>query len=145
MIFSLPFLIPQVRSEMPRLDRIFAIIVEDDYSSVEVLAQFLEFLGIQFHVVPQGIDILAVVQKFAAVNVIFLDLELAGHNGYTVLNSIRSNPSLDSIPVVAYTSHTDQKSRAYKAGFHSFLAKPLDGIAFPNQLRRILSNEAVWD
>ncbi|SRR5258708_7972742 len=130
---------------MKKLDSKFVIIVEDDISSVEVLGQFLTFLGIHYHVIPDGSNILGVIEKFPNVDAVFLDLELSKENGYTILSTIRSNVKLDRIPVIAYTSHTSQKHQARQAGFHSFLGKPLDSIAFPNQLQSILNNQPVWD
>jgi two-component system cell cycle response regulator DivK len=36
-------------------------------------------------------------------------------------------------------------SRAQAAGFDGFLAKPIDVDLFPDQVRRILDGEVVWD
>ena len=36
-------------------------------------------------------------------------------------------------------------SKARSAGFDGFLAKPLNVDLFPDQIRRILDGEAVWD
>ena len=121
------------------------IIVEDDVYSVEVLGQFLELLGVKYHVIDHGDGILEAMYSFSRVDAIFVDLELSDQNGYNVLKVIRSDNRWNLVPVVAYTSHTHQKSQAREAGFHSFLGKPLNSNLFPNQLRLILSNEPVWD
>jgi CheY-like chemotaxis protein len=123
----------------------FVLIVEDDISSVEVLGQYLEFLNVKYFVLADGSHILDVIKGFPRVDVIFLDLDLASQNGYEVFKTIRSDTKWNQIPVVVYTSHTDQKSQARQAGFHSFLGKPLNSKAFPMQLQNILSNEPVWD
>jgi two-component system cell cycle response regulator DivK len=36
-------------------------------------------------------------------------------------------------------------ARAQDAGFDGFLAKPIDVDHFPDQVRRILDGEPVWD
>src|SRR5258708_17809769 len=130
---------------MKNNDEKSVIIVEDDISSVEVLGQFLTFLGIQYHVIPDGLNILGDMENFPRVDIIFLDLEVSKQSGYTILKTIRSNIKWDIIPVVAYTSHTDQKHRARQAGFHSFLGKPLNSFAFSTQLQKILNDQPVWD
>src|SRR5258708_38512428 len=88
----------QISSTMKTNDGKFVIIVEDDISSVEVLGQFLTFLGIQYHVIPDGFNILGVLEKFPSVDAIFLDIELSRQNGYTILSTIRSNVKWDRIP-----------------------------------------------
>lgn len=123
----------------------FVIIVDDDNSSAEVLGQFLRFMGLEYHVTANGGDIVELLMSFSKVDIIFLDLDLSIQSGYDVLKIIRGSKRWDAIPVVGYTSHTDQKSQAREAGFHSFLSKPLDSNAFPQQLENILSNEHVWD
>jgi two-component system cell cycle response regulator DivK len=35
--------------------------------------------------------------------------------------------------------------RAKEAGFDGFIGKPLDPDRFPNQIRRVLQGEAVWE
>jgi two-component system cell cycle response regulator DivK len=35
--------------------------------------------------------------------------------------------------------------KARQAGFDGFLSKPLDADVFPEQVRRILSGESVWE
>ena len=49
--------------------------------------------------------------------------------------------------VVAVTAeaNTEQMSRARAAGFDGFLGKPLDTDKFPDQIRRMLRGEPVWE
>src|SRR5579859_6020645 len=109
---------------------IFAVIVDDDSYSVEVLGQYLQFSGVHYHAIADGKNILEKIKGFSKVNIIFVDLELADQSGYHILRSIRSEPAWDAIPVVAYTSHIHEKYRAQQAGFHSFLGKPLNSGIF---------------
>jgi CheY-like chemotaxis protein len=86
-----------------------------------------------------------VLNELAAIDVVFLDLEMPGANGYQVLEKLRADPRFQSVPVVAYTVHVSEISVAHEQGFHSFLGKPLDADRFPDQLARILSGESVWE
>lgn len=124
---------------------IFAVIVEDDPYSVEVLGQYLQFSGVQYQAVADGTNILEKLKGFAKIDIIFVDLELTGQSGYGVLRAIRSEAAWDAVPVVAYTSHIHDKYLAQQAGFHSFLGKPLKSDVFPSQLNAILNNERIWD
>jgi hypothetical protein len=46
---------------------------------------------------------------------------------------------------VACTVHTAEIHTTQKLGFFSFVAKPLDFSRFPNQLKRILDGNPVWE
>jgi len=39
----------------------------------------------------------------------------------------------------------DQMRSAQLAGFNGFIGKPLNPDRFPDQIRRILTGEAVWE
>jgi two-component system cell cycle response regulator DivK len=39
----------------------------------------------------------------------------------------------------------DEVLQAQKAGFDGFLGKPLDPDRFPDQIRRLLAREHVWE
>jgi two-component system, cell cycle response regulator DivK len=52
-----------------------------------------------------------------------------------------------AIPIIAVTAEasTDQMNKAKDSGFDGFLGKPLDPDRFPDQIRRILAGEPVWE
>jgi CheY-like chemotaxis protein len=66
-------------------------------------------------------------------------------NGYTVLEYLQRNNRFDGVPVVAYTTHISHLNDAKRAGFHSFLGKPIDGRNFAKNLEKILKGQAVWE
>jgi two-component system cell cycle response regulator DivK len=63
------------------------------------------------------------------------------------LKKIRSAEHLKSIPIIAVTAEAsqDQMNKARESGFDGFLGKPLDPDRFPEQIRRILNGESVWE
>jgi CheY-like chemotaxis protein len=130
---------------MTRFTHIHAVIVEDDTSSADVLTDLLEQLEINYTVLSDGNSVIMALRQFETVHVVFLDLEMPNSTGYQVLEAIQSEPDLADIPVVAYTSHISEMSNARKAGFHSFLGKPLRGKVFADLLGKILDNQPVWD
>ena len=72
---------------------------------------------------------------------ILLDINMPGLNGYQVLELIQSDPHLKSIPVIAVTAnampHDIQRGR--EAGFADYLIKPLDVEQFLEAVERYLS------
>lgn len=122
-----------------------ALIVDDNSMNLETIAVLLQREGITPVTVdtPRAIDTaLADVDEVA---VVFLDLEFPNYNGLEIINDLKTHPRLQGVPIVAYTVHISEQNEARDAGFHSFIGKPLNVERFPDQLRRILNNEPVWE
>lgn len=121
------------------------LVIEDDETSIFVLQNMLEQLGIELNVILHGTTMLEQIRQLPKVSVIFLDLEMPRLNGYEILAMLKSLPELEGVPVIAYTTHISHMSEARVAGFDCFLGKPLNRQRFPQQLARILQGEAVWE
>ncbi len=80
------------------------------------------------------------------VNLILLDLQLPGQDGYAILQELCTNPALAGIPVVALTANVMRHDieRAQATGLDGFIGKPIDGRRFPDWLRCLLAGEQVW-
>ena len=80
-------------------------------------------------------------------DLILMDIRLPYEDGYGALKKIRASNRLKSIPIIAVTAEasTDQMNKAKNSGFDGFLGKPLDPDKFPDQIRRILNGESVWE
>jgi CheY-like chemotaxis protein len=66
--------------------------------------------------------------------VLLLDLKMPRMDGFEVLNWLRSQPGLKTLPVIVLTTSQDMKdlNKAYQLGANSFLVKPLDFEHFVN-------------
>ncbi len=123
-----------------------ALIIDDNQSNADVLEVLLKNEGLSSTVVtlPRALPA-ALDQLSGPVDVVFLDLELPNHDGFELLDALKAHPHLGGAPIVAYTVHTSEIGAAREAGFHSFLGKPLNTREFPDQLRRILDGQPVWE
>lgn len=130
---------------MSAMENKTAVIIEDDETSIKVLERFLNQLKVQSVVIRDSIEAVKQLQQVQNPDVIFLDLEMPRSNGYAVLELIQDMNGLDGVPVVAYTTHISHLNEAKRAGFHSFIGKPLDAQQFPQQLERILNGMPVWE
>jgi two-component system cell cycle response regulator DivK len=76
-----------------------------------------------------------------------MDIRLPYEDGYGALRKIRASTALKETRVVAVTAEAsiDHMNKARAAGFDGFLGKPLDMDRFPDQIRRILAGESVWE
>ena len=63
-----------------------------------------------------------------------LDLKLPRMDGFEVLQWVRGQEGIRSLPVVVLTSsdHIQDVNRAYELGANSFLVKPLEFINYPS-------------
>lgn len=124
-------------------NRVRALIVDDDQLSVVVLSRLIEAQGGSPIVLFDPRLIHETLDEVEMVELVFLDLEMPGLDGYEVLAMLRERLGA-AVPVVAYTVHVSEANAALQRGFDGFLGKPINGRAFPEHWRRILSGERVW-
>ena len=129
---------------MSNLEGLHALIIDDDPMGADVLKNMLARLSMTGTAVDSYADMKSVVEGLPQLDIIFLDLEMPGYNGYDVMEMLHAIPRAMSVPVVAYTTHISHVQQVKDAGFHSFIGKPLNRAEFPEQVERILSGESVW-
>ncbi len=71
--------------------------------------------------------------------IILLDLNLPGTDGREVLEEIKQDPSLKTIPVVVLTTSSDQRDieQCYRVGANSYIQKPVDLDGFVQSMARM--------
>jgi|SRR3990170_3753198 len=123
------------------------LIVEDNVSNFVLMARMLGYIGAHCEWKTSGYEVVEYADTLHRIDLILMDIRLPYEDGYQALEKLRSSERLKDIPVVAVTAYAseDQLARARAAGFDGFLGKPLDPDRFPEQIRRILSGEGVWE
>jgi two-component system cell cycle response regulator DivK len=126
---------------------ITVLVVEDNVSNFVLVARMLGFLGIHCEWKTSGYEVVEYADTLPRLDLILLDIRLPYEDGYGALKKIRQSEHLKEIAVIAVTAEAgvDQMNRARSAGFNGFLGKPLDPDRFPDQIRRILKGEGVWE
>lgn len=120
-----------------------ALVVDDNNQNLRVLAQMLSKQGVSCTEVSDPRKLTDILPGLGSVDVVFLDLEMPGLDGYKAKDLVRTY--LDQTPIIAYTVHISEINVVKQLGFDGFLGKPLDDARFPDQLARILNGEAVWE
>lgn len=111
------------------------LLVEDNEKNLKLARDVLEFAGFTVLVAVTGED--AVVRAAAAApDVILMDLQLPGIDGYEAFARIRSDQATAGIPVVALTAFAmrQDRDRAIAEGFDGYLEKPIDVRSFAHQV-----------
>lgn len=122
-----------------------ALIVDDNIKNVNVLARLLAEQGVTSLQATDPTLIDALIEQAETLDVIFVDLEMPGLDGFEVLDRLKATPNTQNVPVIAYTVHVSEIHEAHQHGFDGFIGKPIDPDKFPGQLDRILNNEPVWE
>jgi CheY-like chemotaxis protein len=119
------------------------LIIEDDAAIRDMLVRRLVLRGFTVEQAADGESGLAMIQA-SAPDVLILDHGLPGISGWDVARTLRADPALASLPIIALTAHAGEPSRrdAIAAGCTSFLTKPVDMKALEKELRRHLGSEA---
>ena len=128
-------------------DKPLVLVVEDNVANFVLIARMLGFIGIETKWKTSGYEVVEFAQRMPRLDLILMDLRLPYESGYEALEKIRASEHLKDVPVVAVTAEASQEQmrKAREAGFNGFIGKPLDPDRFPDQIRRILAGEEVWE
>ncbi|MBC7225984.1 MAG: response regulator [Thermoflexales bacterium] len=124
------------------------LVIEDNLNNFLLMARLLAFVGVgRCEWKASGWQVLEYAETLPHIDLILMDIFLPERDGYEALSLLRSDPRFKDIPVIAITADASVESmeRARQAGFNGFIGKPIDPDRFPEQIRRILRGEPVWD
>jgi signal transduction histidine kinase len=113
--------------------------VEDDPASLGLVSRLLSAEGYQVVAASDGLSAIEVAERERP-NLILMDINISGLDGYEVTTKIRTIPELQQIPIVAVTAATlkGDRERALAAGCDGYISKPIDVDRFPEQVRDFL-------
>lgn len=111
------------------------LVVDDSASARAVLKRLLERKGAQVDQIESGLQALDYL-KTKKPDLIFMDHTMPGMNGLEAVRAIRQDPTTASIPVVMYTSQSDERylQEALATGALDIIPKP----ATWNKLSQVL-------
>jgi PAS domain S-box-containing protein len=108
------------------------LVIEDNVDSARTLADVLEVEGHEVTLARDGTTGIALARKLRP-EVVICDIGLPDVDGYEVARTLRADPSLRSITLIALSGYAqpEDRERARDAGFEAHLPKPapLDDLA----------------
>ena len=115
------------------------LLVDDEEFLRRVMKDLLVREGYDVVEAGTGIEALDQVDRHAP-DVVVLDLNLPGLDGYSVLSELRSRPATRNIPVVVLTAKGDEDNevRVFELGADDFLTKPFRAKALSKRLEVVL-------
>jgi type II secretory ATPase GspE/PulE/Tfp pilus assembly ATPase PilB-like protein/CheY-like chemotaxis protein len=115
------------------------LLVDDEDSLRKVMRDLLEREGYVVTEARDGVQALDQVDRVGP-DIIVLDLNLPGLDGYGVLSHLRSRPATAHIPVIVLTAKGDEDNevRVFELGADDFLTKPFRARALSARLEAVL-------
>ncbi len=115
------------------------LLVDDEDSLRKVLKDLLEREGYDVSEARDGVQALDQVDRVGP-DIIVLDLNMPGLDGYGVLSHLRSRPATADIPVLVLTAKSDEDNevRVFELGADDFLTKPFRARALSARLEAVL-------
>ncbi|HET9957941.1 MAG TPA: ATP-binding protein, partial [Polyangiaceae bacterium] len=118
------------------------LVVEDNADAAETLGELLTLQGHQVKLALDGAAGVALAREFRP-DVVISDLGLPGEfDGYAVARSLRREPSLSRIHLIALSGYAsdDARRRSSEAGFQAHFAKPPDLPKLEQTLNAVASS-----
>jgi two-component system cell cycle response regulator DivK len=115
------------------------LVIEDHEENRRLLRDLLTSFGYELTEAVTGEDGL----KAAEANppeLILMDIQLPGIDGYETTRRLKSNPALNHIPVIAVTSYalSGDDVKALEAGCDAYVTKPFDPAELLEKIRGYL-------
>ena len=120
------------------------LIVDDQETNVALLEQMLRdagYLNVASTMCPR--EVCAQHRKHHY-DLILLDLQMPGMDGFEVMEGLKTNESDDYLPVLVITAQPGHKLRALQAGAKDFVSKPFDLIEIKTRIHNLLEVRLLY-
>lgn len=113
------------------------LIIEDNEQNMYLLTFLLEKFGWNVVQARDGLQGIEQAEQIRP-DLILLDIQLPGMDGYQVAGSLRKKPDLGHIPIVAVTSHAlvGDREKCIAAGCNGYIVKPINPDTFIEEITK---------
>ena len=103
------------------------LIVDDSAANRKLAKVIVESMGHEATFAEDGAEAMESI-RLRAPDLVLMDIQMPMMNGYDAYKNIRSDPALQGITVIAFTSHAmrGDREKIIASGFDDYLTKPLD-------------------
>ena len=116
------------------------LVVEDQEDNRQILRDLLGNAGYELTEAENGEDAITAVAKKRP-DLILMDIQLPIMDGYEATRRIRSNPDMNSVPIIAVTSYAlaGDEEKALEAGCDGYISKPYSPRELLTKVRTYLA------
>lgn len=124
-------------------ETISVLLVEDNRINQIVAANFMQQWGVSVDIANDGLEALTMIGR-KSYNMVFMDLQMPGMDGYEASRKIRSmdDPYFKDVPIIALTAAamSGMRDKVMETGMNDFISKPFD----PEELRLKVAKFTPW-
>ena len=115
------------------------LVVDDEKDFVSIVVPILQNARIEVDTAYTAEDALDML-KANPPTVALIDLMLPGMDGFELIETMKRDPVLSTIPAVAITAYDTISvfDEALRAGFHAYFPKPIKAVSFVDELVSVL-------
>ncbi len=115
------------------------LLVEDNEQNRYLVAFLLQAAGHHVIHASNGRDALDLAVRHRP-DLILMDIQMPEMDGYEAARRLLANPVLTGVSIVAVTSYAmpGDRERAFRAGFHGYIEKPINPETFVAEMERFL-------
>ena len=120
------------------------LIVDDQEANVRLLQRVLREAGyahVSSTMNPQEVPALHRENRY---DLILLDLQMPGMDGFEVMAALKENDSDSYLPVIVLTAQPAHKLRALQAGAKDFISKPFDLVEVKTRIHNMLEVRLLY-
>jgi len=120
------------------------LIVDDQQVNVTLLEQLLATDGYGNVSSTMNPEEVCALHRQNCYDLILLDLQMPGMDGFQVIESLKTNAADAYLPVLVITAQPGHKLRALQAGARDFISKPFDLLEARTRIRNMLEVRLLY-
>jgi len=120
------------------------LIVDDQEANVQLLEQLLREAGYTCVASTTNPREVFALHRKNHYDLILLDLQMPGMDGFQVMEGLKSNDAESYLPVLVITAQPGHKLRALQAGARDFISKPFDLVEVRTRIRNMLEVRLLY-
>ena len=128
--------------EMPSLDGIRVLIVDDDAGAREMVTVALEYCGADVVSAASAAEARSALAR-SACDVLLVDIAMPGEDGYALIRRMRTDGLRQPVAALTAQAHETDRVRALESGFDIHIEKPVGPRALANTVAALVKTRAV--
>lgn len=120
------------------------LVVDDQSANVQLLTRMLDEVGYRnVSSTMNPLEVCALHRK-NRYDLILLDLQMPGMDGFQVMESLKTNAADGYLPVIVLTAQPGHKLRALQSGAKDFISKPFDLVEVKTRIGNMIEVRLLY-